>query len=106
MLLTDLKNVMKTLGDAEKQFSVQTGKDWKPHAFPGSCQQDIDQHNQLVLTIKSLKQPMGIIKTKSDELQSTSLTTDSKDVETLTGVMNDMQNRHKHLMTAVEYKEV
>lgn len=96
---SDLKEVMKKLNNAEER----TGEDWKPHGLPSTCQEDLDQHQELAASIQSLKDPVTNMKSEADGLKAQS---SAKDIEALSRLMDDLDERWEGLMVAVEDKKV
>ena len=90
---------MKKFNDAEEQ----TSRDWKPHALPSTCQQDLDQHKELASAIECLKEPVANIKSEAEGLQAQ---TNDKDVDSLTRLVDDLEDRYERLMIALEDKQV
>ena len=90
---------MKQFNNAEDK----TSNEWRPHCLPHTCQQDLDTHQELCQLVEALKEPLTNIRAEAEGLKPQA---SHKDIQTLAGLTDDLEDRWQRLMTITEDKQV
>ena len=96
---SDLREIVKKFNDAEEQALME----WKPHAFPNSCQKDLEDHQEFASVVQGLKEPVGNIRSEAEVLKAQA---SPSECETITRRMSDLKDRWEELVVTLEEKQV